>query len=105
MRRKNHAFSSFPTKQLAKSVKFEGYVSREDKNAAMDLIPEGAPFWKYYPNKGTAFIAPSARKVRISELPIKRTFDTVIENGHRLEESQNPEDLIQFKCKKAATKI
>ena len=59
MRRRNHAFSSFPTKHLAKSVKFDGYVSREDRNAPIDFFPEGAPAWKYYPKKEN--VSPSAR--------------------------------------------
>ena len=84
MRRKNHAFSSF-TKHLAKSVKFDGYVSRETRDAALDLIPEGAPFWKYYPQKAAPVVAPTIRQVKISDLPIKRTFDSVIDQGHRLE--------------------
>ena len=103
MRRRNFAFSSFPTKQLAKSVRFDGYVSRADRDSALNLIPEGAPFWKYYPKQNT--VTPSIRQVKISELPLKRTVDKVIEQANRVEEEQNPGDLIEFKCKKAATKI
>ena len=84
VRRKNYPYSSFPNKQQAKSVKFEGYVSRDTRSAAMDLIPEGAPYWKYYPKKEK--IQPSPRQVKISELPIKRTLEEVVEKSKKKEE-------------------
>ena len=83
LRRRNHPYSSFPSKQQAKSVKFEGYVSRDDRNAAMDEIPEGAPFWKYYPKKDK--VQPSPQQVKISELPIKRTLEEIVEKSKKRE--------------------
>ena len=50
----------------------------------MDQIPEGAPHWKYYPKKEK--IQPSARQVKISELPIKRTLEEVVEKSKKREE-------------------
>ena len=50
----------------------------------MDLIPEGAPYWKYYPKKET--VQPSPRQVKISELPIKRTLEEVVEKSKKKEE-------------------
>ena len=50
----------------------------------MDLIPEGAPYWKYYPKKEK--VQPSPRQVKISELPIKRTLEEVVEKSKKKEE-------------------
>ena len=85
MRRRNHALSSFPSKQNAKSVKFDGYVSRATRDAVLDFVPEGAPSWKYYPNIDVVSNYNSARQVKISENPLNRVFDSVIEQTNRTE--------------------
>ena len=49
----------------------------------MDEIPEGAPFWKYYPKKDK--VQPSPQQVKISELPIKRTLEEIVEQSKKRE--------------------